>query len=95
MATIDLNDPNQTSSMVAAISEQVGDELTPAQIQKVLTAWNATQAGDPPGTIRRDEATGMVAHRVEEEGILIWRVTHPNGAQHNDLSPTLDWPEIG
>jgi hypothetical protein len=78
--------------VVHAISTQMGD-LTEEQVHRVLEAWNHVRAGDPVGTVRRGPA-GEIAHRVDHEGVHLWRVSAPDGSQYNDLQPTLPWPEL-
>lgn len=79
--------------IVHRISNQM-DDITDEQVQRVLAALNAVKGGDHVGTIRRNEKTGEVAHRVEELGTHLWRITHPDGSTYNDLQPTLPWTVI-
>jgi hypothetical protein len=87
------NNPIAHPEIVARISSAV-EGLTPEQVNAVLEAWNHVREGDPVGTIRRDKETGAVAHRVDAEGLHLWRVSTPDGDQYNNLEPTLDWPII-
>lgn len=88
-----MSDPiDVTDIVVSTISEQVPD-LTDAQVQAVLAAWNNVRAGDPVGTVRRSTA-GAVGHRVAVDGVHLWRVTEPGGSQYNDMQPTLSWPVL-
>lgn len=82
-----------TDTVVATVSDQIPD-MTAEQVQAVLTAWNAVRQGDPLGTVRRDDDTGKLAHRVAVDGVHLWRVTGPDGEQYNDMAPTLPWPAI-
>lgn len=69
--------------------------ITANQAAAVIAAYhNIITAGDPVGTIRRDPATGAVAVKADVDGLLMWRVSVPDGTQYNDLQPTLDWPEL-
>jgi len=80
-----------------ALLEQVANNIegvTPEQVAAVLAAYWAIHEGDPVGTIRRDEATGAVGIRVEDNGMHLWRVSTPLGEQYNDLQPKLAWPII-
>jgi hypothetical protein len=86
---------NPTPQIVGAIARQLSDEVSQAQIERVLAAWNAAREGDDVGTLRRDPASGAVAHRVNHDGVHLWRVSAPDGSQYNDLQPTLPWPTIG
>jgi hypothetical protein len=70
------------------------DDLTDEQVQRVLESWNRVREGDPVGTVRRDPQSGAVAHRVDHEGVHLWRVSAPDGSQHNDMQPSLPWPEL-
>jgi hypothetical protein len=80
-----------TSAVVDQISAHVGDGLTTEQVQAVLTAWNAVRQGDPVGTVLFDPVTKAIAHRVEVEGVQMWRCSAPDGGQWNDMQPTLAW----
>lgn len=79
-----------TETVISTVSNQLPD-MTDAQVQQVIEAWNAVRQGDPLGTIRRCPDTGAVAHRVSVDGIHMWRVTIPDGQAWNDLVPTLGW----
>jgi hypothetical protein len=79
--------------MVQAISNQIED-LTPEQVNSVIAAWNHLRNGDPVGMVRYDEATGACAHRVEADGVQLWRVTQVDGTLYNDHQTTLKWPII-
>jgi hypothetical protein len=70
------------------------DDLTDEQIHRVLEAWNQVRQGDPVGTVRRNPANGEVAHRVDHEGVHVWRISNPDGSQYNDMRPTMTWPEL-
>ncbi|ASR85326.1 hypothetical protein SEA_TIERRA_27 [Mycobacterium phage Tierra] len=83
-----------TPEVVKVISQHLGDQVTDEQVATILAAWNNVKAGDPVGMVRRDPETGSVAHRVEAVGVQQWRVSAPNGGQHNDLQPTLPWPVL-
>jgi hypothetical protein len=80
---------------IAAIAKLLGEDVSKEQIGQVLSAWNNTLGGDPVGTLRRDPESGGVAHRVDADGVHLWRVSFPDGNQYNDLQPTLPWPQIG
>lgn len=88
-----MTDPVAHPEIVHHIANQVED-LTPEQVHAVLAAWNHVREGDPVGVVRRDEATGAIAHRVDDHGVHIWRISAPDGDQYNDLEPTLAWPVI-
>lgn len=79
---------------IQALKALLGDEVTEAQIDAVLAAQQALAEGDPVGTVRKDDETGKVAHRVNVNGIVQWRVTCPQGDAYSDLQPTLPWPVI-
>ncbi|AEJ95131.1 hypothetical protein SEA_SOYO_34 [Mycobacterium phage SoYo] len=84
-----------TEAVIQAISKQLGEGVTDEQVANVLTALNNVKTGEPVGTIRREPATGKVAHRVEAFGVQQWRVSGPDGEQYNDLQPTLpEWALI-
>jgi hypothetical protein len=73
--------------------------LSEEQIHAMMIAWNDHNQGEPVGTVKRDPATGLIAHRVEHNGLHLWRVTSPDdktsavvgAAQYNDQQPTLAW----
>lgn len=81
----------QNSAHVAeAINAHIGGgSLSQEQINLVLGAYNAVRQGEPVGTIMKNTETGAIAHRVETDGVHLWRVSLPNGEQWTDLSPTL------
>ena len=82
-----MSSPND--ELTAAIAERSG--LDAEQVAAVLGAWQDALAGDPVGTIRRHR-DGSVAHRVATDGIVMWRVSRPDGEQFNDMQPTLsEW----
>lgn len=89
-------DLTPTPGVVQAINDHLGPEsgVSPEQINLVLNAWNAVKTGDPVGTIVKDPATGAIAHRVDSDGVHLWRVSAPDGTQWADLSPTLPGWEV-
>jgi hypothetical protein len=84
-------DVTPTPAVVQAITSHLGESagITGEQVNLVLNAWNAVKTGDPVGTIVKDPATGAIAHRVDSDGVHMWRVSAPDGTQWADLSPTL------
>lgn len=89
-------DLTPTPGVVQAINDHLGPEsgVSTEQINLVLNAWNAVKTGDPVGTIVKDPATGAIAHRVDSDGVHLWRVSAPDGTQWADLSPTLPGWEV-
>lgn len=84
-----------TPQIVDQISRHIGDGITDQQVNDVLAALNHVRGGDPVGAIRFDPKTGSVAHRVESDGVIQWRVTAPDGTTYNDLQPILPgWTDI-
>jgi hypothetical protein len=81
---------------IAAIASESGEghPVTANQVACVLAAYRTIHQGDPPGTIRRDPETKAIAHRVAEGGVHLWRISAPDGDHWNDMSPTLEWPEV-
>ena len=82
-----------TKDVVSALSAHVPD-LDETQINSVLEALNKVREGDEIGTVLRNNETGAIAHRVDSEGIALWRVSEPNGTQYNDMQPSLPWTKI-
>lgn len=82
-----------TPGVVSALSKHIPD-LDETQISTVLDALNKVREGAEVGTVLRDDSTGFIAHRVDEDGIVLWRVTGPEGTQYNDMQPTLTWTQI-
>lgn len=78
---------------VQALKKVLGDDITEEQIAAVLAASELHATGDPVGTVLRSEE-GLVAHRVNQDGVVQWRVTGPDGDLYNDLQPTLPWKVI-
>lgn len=89
-------DLTPTPSVVQAITDHLGTDssVTAEQVNLVLTAWNAVKEGAPTGTIVKDPATGAIAHRVDADGVHLWRVSAPDGTQWADLSPNLSGWEV-
>ena len=84
-----------TAEIVAVISKHIGDSITDEQVNTVLAALNHVRGGDPVGSIRFNPKTGALAHRVEIDGVIQWRVTEPGGGTYNDVQPVLpDWVDI-
>lgn len=84
-----------TSQVTSAIVSQVGAEnITEDQVALVLGAWNSIHNGAPAGTIVRNPDTGAIAHRVQHDGVMVWRVSAPNGEQWTELSPVLSGWEV-
>lgn len=79
---------------IAGIKAMLGDDVTEAQIDAVLAAQQAVAEGEPVGTVMREEDSGKIAHRVNDNGVVQWRVTGPDGECYNDLQPTLPWQVI-
>lgn len=86
--------PVDVSSDVIASVAAFAPNLTEAQIAEALTAWNTSQSGAPVGTVLRDDDTGAIAHRIEKNGMPMWKVTTPGGPTYNDMRPTLPWTQI-
>lgn len=82
-----------TKEVVAALNSHVPD-LSEVQISAVLDALNKVREGADLGVVMRDPVTGAVAHRVDAEGILVWRVSEPEGGTYTDMQPTLPWEQI-
>ncbi|MUL44457.1 hypothetical protein FZI85_17180 [Mycobacterium sp. CBMA293] len=76
-------------AQVAALMAQTGlDEQT---VRTMLTAMDQ-QAGEPIGTVRKDPATGAVAHRVKDRDVPKWRISHPINGMTYEMTPTkTDW----
>ena len=85
-----------TLEQIASLATEPDAEhpLTANEAAAVIAAYHNVTAGDPVGTMRRDPETGAIALKVNSEGLLMWRVSVPDGSQYNDLQPTLDWPKI-
>lgn len=81
-----------SETLVQQIVAQSG--MSVDDVNNVLATLNAVRAGAPVGMVCRDDATGQVAHRVDDQGVVLWRVTSQDGAQWNDMQPTLTWPVI-
>lgn len=82
-----------SKTVLEALSVHLPD-LDETQINSVLDALNKVREGAEVGTVLRDDTTGFIAHRVDEDGIVLWRVTGPEGTQYNDMQPTLNWNQI-
>jgi hypothetical protein len=81
-------------NQIAQVASEADAPVTANQVAAVLSAYCAILDGDPVGTIRRNPDTGELAVRVNADGLHLWRVSHPQGGQYNDLQPTLPWPTI-
>jgi hypothetical protein len=94
MADIDISKKlcEQIATHVGGIED---GEVLPSFVRRVLTAWQEIRNGDPVGTTRRNPDTGAIAHRVNDNGLHLWRISAPDGTQYNDTQPTLDWPKLG
>jgi len=79
---------------IAKFASHPEDTLTADQVKRVLTSYIAIYEGDEVGTVRHNPDTGEIAHRVSQDGVHMWRVTHPDGSQYNDMQGTLDWPTV-
>ena len=89
----DLNRPAvDIEANVKALAELTGED--PGAIRAVLAAMDQ-QAGEPTGTIRFDDATKALAHRVIDGGIAKWLVSHPTEGIHYEMTPTkTDWRQL-
>ena len=76
-------------------SEETEEPLTGNQAARVIAAYHNVVSGDAIGVMRRDPETGAIALKVNVDGLMMWRVSVPDGSQYNDLQPTLPWPIIG
>lgn len=83
---------NYDQALAEQIATQIPD-LEASQVAAVMQTWRDVLDGDPVGTIRRSD-DGKVAHRVAADGIVLWRVTGPDGDQYNDMAPALAWPAV-
>lgn len=79
---------------IAHVASESDAPISANQVAAVLSAYRAILDGDPVGTVRRNPDTGELAVRVNHNGLHLWRVSHPQGEQYNDLQPTLPWPTI-
>jgi hypothetical protein len=87
--------PDVTLDQIAQLASEKDKPITRNQVSAVLSAYINVMAGDPIGTMRKDDATGAIAMRVNANGVHMWRVNNPTtGEQYNDMQGTLDWPEI-
>lgn len=78
-----------TTDLVTVVADQL-PQINEEQVAQVLTALNNVYDGPPVGTILHNPSTGEVAHRVSQNGVLIWRITDPQGGFSGDHRPTLD-----
>ena len=66
------------------------DEAGIAAAEFAMRKAGLTMTGDAVGTIRKQDGTNAVAHRVlRADGVPVWRVTMPDGSQYDDMQPTL------
>jgi len=87
-----------TLEQIASIATEPDTEvpITANQVAAIIAAYHNVISGDPVGTMRRDPETGAIALKVAApDGLLMWRVSVPDGTQYNDLQPTLTWPLLG
>lgn len=63
--------------------------LTVAQTGAVLAARDAIVGGAPPGAVLKGP-NGEIAHRVNDKGVHVWRVSCIDGTEYNDTQPTLE-----
>lgn len=84
-----------TLEQIAQVAaEETEEPLTANQTAAIIAAYHNVVSGDPVGTMRRDPETGAIALKVVDNGVMLWRVSVPDGTQYNDLQPTLHWPKI-
>ena len=83
-----------TIEQIAQVASEADTPITTAQVSAVIAAYHNVTSGDPVGTMRHNPESGAIAIRVNQEGLILWRVSDPNGDFYNDLQPTLDWPEV-
>lgn len=88
----EINDLQVTPEVVEAISGNVPG-LDSDQIGQVLTALNNLKAGAAVGTLLRAD-NGYVAHRVQDAGRVVWRISGPDGVFYTDPQQTLPWTQI-
>jgi hypothetical protein len=82
-----------TLEQIAQVASEADEPITANQAAAVLSAFKNIVGGDPAGTMRRDPETGAMALRVNDNGLMMWRVSVPStGEQYNDTQPTLPWP---
>lgn len=83
-----------TLEQIASVASEEGEEsLTANQAAAIIAAYHNVVSGDPVGTMRRDPETGAIGLKtMAPDGMLMWRVSVPDGTQYNDLQPTLTWP---
>jgi hypothetical protein len=89
-----------TLEQIASVASEPDAEhpLTGKQVAAVIAAYHNVASGDPVGTMRRNPENGAIALKtMAADGMLIWRISVPDGSQYNDLQPTLTWPilEVG
>jgi len=83
----------QLEQIASVASEEGGEPLTGNQAAALIAAYHNVISGDPVGTMRRDPETGAIALKVQDPGgLMLWRISVPDGTQYNDLQPTLTWP---
>ena len=82
-----------TEQLVSVVSDQIPG-MTEEQVSQVLTALNFVYDGPPVGTIAKNDTTGAVAHRVSDDGVILWRITEINGqvsGSHPAILPGENW----
>lgn len=77
--------------IVEQISTRLGDGISTQQVQSVLSAWHNVRSGAAVGTVLFDPVRRVVAHRVEDAGVPVWRCSCVDGSQWSDMQPTLPW----
>jgi hypothetical protein len=89
------SDP-QLEQIAKVAAEDWETPLTTNQVAAILAAYRVTMDGAKIGTIMHNPENGAIAHRVNVDGLHMWRVTVPStGEYYQDLQPHLEgWEEV-
>ena len=68
--------------------------MTIEHVNAVLAAWNSAREGEAVGVVKRNDDTGFIAHRVEDGGVIMWKVSSPSGQTYSDMQANLPWTQI-
>lgn len=75
--------------LVSYVTASLGDGLTEEQVNRVIVAYQTASAGAPLGTVMIHPDTGVVAKRVNVDGVHKWQIVD-DGTLQFDERPTLD-----
>jgi hypothetical protein len=88
--------PKVSKYIAAQVAKHLPEDVDGDKVHAMMQAWTKVLSGDPVGTVKIND-DGVLAHRVEINGVPQWRISHPDGGTMTDASQahaSLPWTQL-